>query len=145
MKVPLVIAHIPSCRWRGQGHTDAAKRISDATLLHKAAMGFDSAGKFISCRLSDGTGGTTLYDTYRDAVRDHRNESDLWLYIRLRAEGMSVCDAELSLWVNRQAHDNGFRLTDPDDPRGGRTLIPRVTTQHNNLILKGLHDNSRSH
>jgi hypothetical protein len=138
MKVPLVIAHIPTCRWKGKGHSDEAKRISDATLLHKAALGWDASGKFISCRLSDGTGGNTLYDTYGDAVRAHRNESDLFLYIRLRAEGMTVCEAELQLWVNRQAYDNGFRLTDPDNPKGGRTIIPRIDPQHNNLILKGL-------
>lgn len=143
MKVPLVINHTPSCRWRGQGHSDAAKRISDSTQLHKAALGWDATGRFIACRLSDGKGGGTLYDSYRDAVRDHPNESDLYLYVRLMAEGMTVCDAELYLWVNRQAHDSGFRLTDPDDPRGGRTLIPRIDTGHNLKIGRALHASNR--
>jgi hypothetical protein len=141
---PLIIAHVPSCRWKGKGHTDAAKRISDATNLHKVASGWDSIGKFIACRLSDGTGGIDLYDSYRDAVRIQSARHDEFLYIRLRAEGMTVCEAELYLWVNRQARDNGFKLSDPDDSRGGKTLIPRIDPQHNNLILKGLMNGNRT-
>jgi hypothetical protein len=137
----LIVAHNMTCRWKGQGHTDAAKRISDATHLHLAAIGPVCAGRFIACRLSDGTGGNTLYDSHYDAVRMHPNESDNYCYIRLRYEGMSVCDAELFLWINRQAHDNGMRLTDPDNPRNNRTLIPRVAAEHQYKILKGLRGN----
>jgi hypothetical protein len=137
MNSPLIVAHIPTCRWKGKGHTDAAKRISDATNLHKVAGGWDTVGRFIACRLSDGTGGETLYDTHFDAVR-HQPDADLCLYIRLRAEGMNVCDAELYLWINRQAHDNGMRLTDPDKASNNRTLIPRVSTEHQYKTLRGL-------
>lgn len=134
----LVIAHIPQCPFIGKGHSDAAKRISDATYLHLVAQGADAAGKFIACRLSDGTGGNTLYDSHFDAVRMHPNESDLYCYIKLRFEGMNVCDAEIFLKVARQAHDAGFRLTDPDKRSNNRALIPRVDRSHNIRIARGL-------
>jgi hypothetical protein len=133
----IIVKHNATCRWRGEGHTDEAKRISDATYLHAAAMGWDSAGRFIACRLADGKGGETLYDTHFDAVR-HQPDPNLCLYIRLRAEGMNVCDAELFLWVNRQAYNNGFRLADPDKAENNRTLIPRLTASHEYRTLRGL-------
>lgn len=138
MSMPVIVPHAPSCRWKGEAHTDAAKRISDYTYLHKVAAGADAAGKFIACRLDDGRGGETLYDTHFDAVRHHPSDHMLYCYLRLRYEGMSVCDAELYLYVNRQAYDNGFRLTDPDDPKQNRTLIPRVDPQHQLKTLQGL-------
>lgn len=134
----LVIAHIPQCPWIGKGHSDAAKRISDATYLHHAASPVYSAGKFIACRLSDGTGGNVLYDSHFDAVRMHPNESDLYCYIKLRYEGMNVCDAEIFLNVARKAHDAGFRLTDPDRRNNNRALIPRVDRTNQIKIARGL-------
>lgn len=134
----LVIRHTPSCRWKGNDHTDAAKRISDATYLHFAAQGIAAAGKFISFRLDDGTCGSDLYDTHFDAVRMHSADHDRRGYIKLRHEGMTVCEAELFLWVCRQAHDNGFRLTDPDKSSNNRALIPRIAPEHNFNILKNL-------
>ena len=88
--------------------------------------------------MSDGTGGNTLYDSHYDAVRHHPNESDLFLYIRLRAVGMPICDAEIQLKVARQAYDAGYRLTDPDKPKNNRTLIPRVDRNHQIRIARGL-------
>src|SRR5260370_11403779 len=85
---PLLINHVPQCPFHGKGHSDAAKRISDATYLHRAASGWDCVGRFIACRLSDGTGGNTLFESHFDAVRIHPNESELYCYIRLRPEGM---------------------------------------------------------
>ena len=138
MNTPLIVAHHPSCRWKGQGHTDAAKRISDATNLHRAAIGIAAAGKFLTCSMQDGKCDPTLYPSHGDAVRMHKNDSDRRVYIRLRHEGMTVCEAELFLWVARQAYDNGYRLTDPDKPSNSRTLIPRIAAEHQYKILKGL-------
>jgi hypothetical protein len=138
MNVPLLINHIPQCPLHGKGHSDAAKRISDTTYLHKAAVGWDSVGKFIACSLSDGKCGTDLYDSHYDAVRMHPNESDLYCYIRLRPEGMTVCEAEIFLKVARQAHAAGFRLTDPDKRENNRALIPRIATEHQGRIIRGL-------
>jgi hypothetical protein len=138
VSIPLVIAHVAGCPFKGKGHSDAAKRISDATNLHKAALGWDAVGRFIACRMSDGTGGNTLYESHYDAVRMHPNESDLYVYIKLRNEGMSVCDAEIFLKVARQAYDAGYRLTDPDRPKNNRTIIPRVDRSHNVRIARQL-------
>lgn len=138
MSLPVLMPHSGSCRWRGKAHTDAAKRISDATYLHKAAIGHQATGKFLTCRMDDGTCDPTLYPTHFDAVRMHPNDHERRVYIRLRQEGMSVCEAELFLFVARQAYDNGFRLTDPDDKKNNRTLIPRIAAEHQNKILRGL-------
>jgi hypothetical protein len=138
MNTPLIIAHDPRCRYHGKGHSDAAKRISDTTNLHKAAIGWDSVGKFIACKLADGRCGTDLYDSHFDAVRMHPNESDLYCYIRLRPEGMTVCEAEIFLDVARKAHDAGFRLTDPDKRENNRTIIPRIDVSHQIRTLRGL-------
>ena len=136
--VPLLVHHHHGCTAVNGRHSDAAKRISDATHLHRAAMGWDSVGKFIAVRLSDGTGGNTLYDSHYDAVRMHPSESDLYCYIKLRLEGMSICDAEIFLKIARQAHDAGFRLTDPDKRSNNRTLIPRVDRSRQIQIARGL-------
>ena len=133
----LIVYHTPSCRWKGEGHTDAAKRISDATYLHLVGQGLAAAGKFISFPLDTGDCGTDLYDTHYDAVRMHPSDHDRRGYIRLRHEGMSVCEAELFLWTARQAYDNGYRLTDPDQKKQ-RTLIPRIAPEHNFNILWNL-------
>ena len=118
-------------------HSDAAKRISDGTYLHFAAQGLAVAGKFISFPLDTGDCGTDLYDTHYDAVRINAADHERRGYIRLRHEGMSVCEAELFLFVARQAYDNGFRLTDPDTRRQ-RALIPRIAPENNYKILRGL-------
>lgn len=141
MSVPLLIRHHKDCRWLGQQHSDEAKRISDATYLHVAAQGLAVVGKFISFLLTTGDCGTDLYDTHFDAVRMNPNDHERRGYIRLRFEGMDVCEAELFLWVARQAYDNGFRLTDPDQ-RKQRAIIPRVAPEHNYRILRGLRNGS---
>jgi hypothetical protein len=120
-------------------HSDAAKRISDATYLHHAAQGLAVAGKFVSFPLDTGDCGTDLYDTHYDAVRINAADHERRGYIRLRHEGMSVCEAELFLFVARQAYDNGFRLTDPDTRRQ-RALIPRIAPENNYKILRGLRE-----
>jgi hypothetical protein len=124
----LRMGHGEDCCSRSLPHTDAAKRISDAVNLHWAAQGFDCARRWLAVRLEDGTGGNTLYDNKRDAVR-HQLDETLCAYICLTGAPMSPCEAEIILKTHRQAYDNGFRLTDPDDMSGGRDIIPRVTTK----------------
>lgn len=131
-------SHHPKCCHRGIPHTDAAKRISDAVCLHYAAIGFDCAGKWIACKMADGTGGNVLYDNKRDAVR-HQLDEKLCCYIRLTGAPMQVCEAEIMLAMHRRAHDNGWdSLTDPDSIHGGRELIPRVTLEQRISQLRAL-------
>jgi hypothetical protein len=125
--VPLIMSHAGGCPARALGHTDAAKRISDATMLQWVAGGWDmTVGKFMAFKLEDGRSDNVLYDNYRDAVRHQGNNEMLYMYVKLHPGGMSVCEAEAMLKFNRQAHSNGFRMPDPDHRAGGHVLIPRI-------------------
>jgi hypothetical protein len=127
MSVPLIMMHVGGCPWRDKGHSDAAKRISDATMLHSIATGWDINKYWAAYKLEDGRSpdSNTLYDSKRDAVR-HQLDEFLCVYIKLRYGGINVCEAEAFLKYNRQAYLRGFRLPDPDHRRGGPDLIPRI-------------------
>jgi hypothetical protein len=133
----IVNGHTPRCCARTFPHSDAAKRVSDAVNLHYAAIGWDSAKKWIAVRLEDGSGGNQLYDTKRDAIR-HQLDEFLCAYLCLTGVPMNVCEAELILKFHRQAYDNGFRLVDPDSVHGGRDLIPRVTYEDKRQQVRAL-------
>jgi hypothetical protein len=130
--VPLIVSHTAGCPLRGIGHTDAAKRVSDAVNLHMlaadAGWAWDNVrGKFMAFALADGKSDGVLYDSKRDAVR-HQSDEFLCMYLKLHAGGMSICEAEIMLKIHRQAYSNGFRLADPDSKSGGRDIIPRMAT-----------------
>jgi hypothetical protein len=95
--------------------------------LHLLArgLGFDAAGKFVAVRLADGGSDNALYDTRRDAVR-HQFDEKLCAYVRVTPNGMNVCAAESFMATQRKLYDAGFRLTDPDDARGGKQVVPRL-------------------
>jgi len=125
------------CRMGALGHTDAAKRVSDAVQLHFSIMGFDCARHWIACRLDNGKGGETLYDNKRDAIR-HQLDEYLCMYVCLTGAPMSVCEAEILLATHRKAYDAGFRMADPDTAAGGRELIPRVAIEHQLSTIRAL-------
>jgi hypothetical protein len=132
MSTPLIVSHTAGCPLRGIGHTDAAKRVSDAVNLHMLASDAGWAwenvrGQFMAFRLEDGRSDGTLYPTKLDAVR-HQYDEFTCMYLKLHAGGMSVCEAEIMLKIHRQAYSNGFRLADPDHKSGGRDIIPRMAT-----------------
>jgi len=116
-----------ACRYgrRPQGHSDAAKRISDAARTAWTFRGWDCVGRWMSFRLSDGVTNHDVYDTKRDAIRHVDNELR-YCYIKLHPQGMSVCEAEIMLEFTRKAVDAGFRLADPDSATGGPDIIPRI-------------------
>jgi hypothetical protein len=125
------------CTLGAFGHTDAAKRISDAVNMHFHIMGFDCKRFWIACRLEDGKGGETLYDNKRDAVR-HQIDEFRCIYICLTGAPMGVCEAEILLRTHRLAYSNGYRLADPDTAAGGRDIIPRVALQHRLTTIRAL-------
>lgn len=132
MTVPLIVSHTAGCPLRGIGHTDAAKRTSDAVNLHMlardAGWAWDNVvGKFMAFRLENGASDGVLYDTKQAAVR-HQSDEFLCMYLKLHGGGMSICEAEIMLKIHRQAYSNGFRLADPDSKNGGRDIIPRMAT-----------------
>jgi len=128
---------VHGCTHGAFGHTDAAKRISDAVGLHFSVMGFDCKRFWLACRLDNGKGGETLYDTKQDAIR-HQLDEFLCIYICLTGVPMSVCEAEILLKVHRQAYDNGFRFADPGTAAGGREIIPRVAIEHQLATIRAL-------
>lgn len=125
----------------GLGHTDAAKRCAENINMHYQAIGWDAVGKFVAISLQDGSSDHTLYDTHRDAVRHHENKPARYCFVKLIPMAMDECEAQAFMDVNRKAYDAGFRLTDPDHKRGGRTLIMRgrpvetVSDQLKRLLL----------
>lgn len=129
MSTPLIIAHVGGCPARGSGHTDAAKRISDACTMHSIATGWDINKYWAAFRLEDGRSpdNNTLYDNKRDAVR-HQSDEFLCLYVKLRYGGINTCEAEAFLKLHRQAYLKGFRLANPDARSGGPDIIPRIGT-----------------
>jgi hypothetical protein len=125
----LILQHVAGCPWRAVGHSDEAKRMSDATMLHWVANGWDSTKYWVAFKMEDGRSpdNNTLYDSKRDAVR-HQLDEFLCLYVRLHPGGFNVCEMEATLKYHRQAYLNGFRLPDPDARTGGPDLISRIGT-----------------
>jgi hypothetical protein len=127
-----------SCQYSGR-HTDAAKRISDATLLVWTGYEWDCVGKWMTFALEDGRNRDvyTVYPTKRDAVIHVDNELR-YMFVKLHPGGMSMCEAEIMLQFTRKAVASGFRLTDPDARNGGRDVIPRITTEDIRAQLRAL-------
>lgn len=105
------------------GHTDDAKRLSDAANLHWAAAEWGSVGKFIAFDLNDGSTDGNLYDSRIDAVRHQSNEYNCG-YIHLHPLGMTPCEAEILLKTARQL-SKAF----PGGQHGNRTPIMRITRE----------------
>lgn len=135
----LIMQHVGGCQWRFKGHSDAAKRISDACMLHWVAQHWDSTKYWVVFNLEDGRSpdNHTLYDSKRDAVR-HQPDEFKCLYIKLHPGGMNVCEAEAFLKFNRQAYLSGYRLADPDKKSGGPDLIPRIGSDTMKQQIRGL-------
>lgn len=120
-------------------HTDAAKRISDSTMLAWTTYEWGSVGKWMAFKLEDGrnTDGYGLHSSKRDAVLRQDNELR-YLFVKLHPMGMAVCEAEIMLQFTRKATANGFRLADPDAAHGGRDIIPRIATEDIAAQLRAL-------
>lgn len=129
MTVPLIVSHTPGCPLRGFGHSDAAKRVSDVSIMHWVALGWDSVHKWMAWRLSDGVSDNALYPSKRDAIRLQHGDEFQYMYLAQHPGGIAVCEAEIMLKIHRQAYDKGFRLVDPDSKQGGKGIIPRTTTE----------------
>ena len=143
MSIPVLVPHTPHCTRKGRGHSDAAKRVADSINLHWAVVAESPAkwpeviGKWCAFQLANGTGGMTLYDTKRDAVRHQSNEFQA-MYVKIVPGGMNTCEAEILLATHRRMYDNGFRLADPDSRYGGPDLITRAAAEHRAQTLRML-------
>ena len=121
--------HEPSCPLQRRDHSDAAKACSDAVNLHVSALGFDAMGKWVAVSLATGKSDGVLYDLKRDAIR-HQLHEQVCAYVCIPPTGMNVCDAENYMALHRRLYKAGMGIIDPDAKNGGKSVIPRLTREH---------------
>lgn len=134
-----------SCKYSalrgGPGHSDAARRISDAIALTMvgASDPWTYVGKWMAFSLADGRvhDNYAVYPDKRTAVR-HVTHELRYMFVKLHPGGMPICEAEIMLQFTRDAVSRGFRLTDPDAAHGGRDIIPRISTENITAQMRAL-------
>src|SRR6185437_15721115 len=95
------------CRYSIKGHSDAAKRISDAATLAWVFRGWEgSVGKWMAFKLEDGSTDHTVDDTKRDAIL-HVSTELHYAFFTLHPWGMTVCESEIMLQFTRDAVKRG--------------------------------------
>ena len=139
----VLVQHDTDCPAQGLGHSDSAKRVSDAYRLHKAALGLSAIGRWFAVALADGTGGGQLYDCKRDAVRAQHHDETFYAFVCISPGDMSVCEAEGFLQVNRMLYDKGIRLADPDSRHGGRDVIRRLAVEDDRSLMRSIASRGR--
>ena len=129
--------HEPWCQERFFPHEDAAKRLSDEYNTHRVAAPYESIGKWIAVRLSDGNCDHVLYDSKRDAIRHQHHNEQYYHFQPIRPSTMDVCSAAVMIKTARSLYDKGFRLPDPDDIKGGKDLITRASAEDQIALSNG--------
>lgn len=125
---PVLVRHDPGCRWSREsdgGHSDAAKRISDAYNLHVTCGA--RLGQVFAFALADGCSDGVLYDSRADAVNHQRHNEARRGYARIGAGGMTVCAAAAVLRWQRQAA--ALAAPGRGEKSGGLEVIPRLTLE----------------
>lgn len=133
--------HEQYCQQKAIGHTDAAKRIADHYNLHRIGAGDQAIGKWFAATMADGLSDGVLYDTKRDAVKHQHHDEQYYTFIKIAPHSMKVCDAEVMLKTTRQLFDSGIKLADPDDARGGKDVIKRLTNEDQMAQSRGRNTN----
>jgi len=124
-----LVVHDQSCPSRSWGHSDASMRVSDEYRLHRMADPSGSMGRWIACRLSDGSSDHVLYDSKRDAVTHMHHNEQWYMFVQIGPHDMSPCAAEAFIRVKRTLDNAGIKLTDPDHRNGGMDVIPRIARE----------------
>lgn len=142
----VLVRHDPGCKWgrfegtvseraeilTGEvrpGHSDAAKRFSDAYNLHRAA---GTTRGWIAVAYADGQGGADVYDTRADAVRHMWPREKRYFYADLRAApSMSVCAAESVLRWKRI-------MSEIEEPDSGMEVIPRLAAEDQEAQIRAV-------
>jgi len=143
MNQHLIVPHVAGCpsKFRLHGHTDDAKRVADGVnkYTQTAAIGVvweTVQGRWLAFDLNDGRPEGTLYDTQRDAAR--HTDPYKHFYVRLIADLMTVCEAEIQLQMHRRARLKGFPQADPDHKNGGPGIISRIGTDEQVRMIRSL-------
>jgi hypothetical protein len=138
------LLHNPKCpienRTESGWHSDAAMRITEVYDLHKVADLYGSIGKWIACRLDDGTSDNALYDSKPQAIRFQKNNENYYTFIRIGPPSITACEAEIMLKMARMFYDKGARTS---DGFGNRELIKRLTWEDQLAQSKGIVTNVR--
>lgn len=108
-------------------YSDAARRMSDAVNLHITASGDGAFGKWVSCKLTDGSSDGNLYDRKEDAIHHAILGSEYYAYVHVTPGGMSPAQAERYLKFTRQLYDMGARVKASD---GDRTILAPMAIEN---------------
>lgn len=104
-------------------YSDASRRLTDAHNLALAVHGRSAIGRFIACRMSDGTSDGTLYDTLTDAKRHQLHETQC-AYVCIQEAPMPYKEGAAYLAYVRGVYDAGYRMPDVDSGGGEIELVP---------------------
>lgn len=105
---------------------EAGKRASDHVNMHRMFGNWDEVqNKWLAINLGDGSSDGVLYDSKKDAVK-HQFHEQLCAYVAMRNLVNGSTPEEMAIFIkfNRDAYKAGFRLPDPDDQFGGKTVAP---------------------
>lgn len=138
----ILVAHVPGCpvsmREPLGGHSEAAKRLSDQYILHRAALGMAATGQWFAVTLQDGTGDGVLYPSKRDCARHQHGREVYYAFVCIAPSDMGVCDADVFLKTCRALYSAGVRMTDPEDAAGGRAPIMRATREDQASLARSI-------
>ena len=121
--------HEPWCRFKVEGHSDAAKRLCDTYNLHRMVDLHGSIGKWFAAALQDSDSDGVLYDSKLEAVRHQKHNEQYYAFIKICPNSMNVCEAEVMVMTNRNLYKNGMRMSDPDHKHGGPSVIKRLMVE----------------
>lgn len=125
---PVLVRHDAGCRFAREvdgGHSDAAKRLSDAYNLHIVCGA--RMGAVLAYSLADASSDGVLYDSRSDAVAHQRHNEARRGYVRIGAGRMSVCEAAAVIRWDRQAA--ALAPATLGERSGGLEPIPRLTLE----------------
>lgn len=119
-------------------HTDAAKRIADQYTLHRLADLYGHIGKWMACRLDDGTSDGILYESKPQAILYQHHNENWYTFIQIVPAQMTPCEAEVMLKTARMIYGAGGRIS---DGYSRHDLIKRLGWEDQIALSRGIATN----
>jgi hypothetical protein len=132
--------HCPFENRTPEGHSDAAKRVSDIYSLHRVADPYGNIGSWFAAALADGTSDMVLYDSKQSAISHQHHNENYYTFIQVVPAMMTPCETEVMLKIARMLYDKGNRQTDGNSKR---ELIRRLGWEDQVALSKGVVTNVR--